>query len=173
MFGKKTTLQARRLVRTFDQGGTVSTVLREVSLELYRGELALLMGPSGSGKSTLLAVLSGLLSPTQGQVLALDQDYWALGEVEQERFRQRHFGYIFQGCNLLPALDGQAAIGNGAALGRGDAAARGSPAGRGHAGNAGAGPERRFEASGIIRRRKAARGHRPCAGDEASLLFRG
>jgi putative ABC transport system ATP-binding protein len=75
-----------------------------VSLELYRGELALMMGPSGSGKSTLLAVLSGLLNPTGGQVLALGQDYWALSEVAQERFRQRHFGYIFQGYNLLPAL---------------------------------------------------------------------
>jgi putative ABC transport system ATP-binding protein len=100
----KPTLQARGLARSFNQGGTVTTVLRDVSLNLYGGELALLMGPSGSGKSTLLAVLSGLLGPTQGQVLALGQNYWALGEVEQERFRQRHFGYIFQGCNLLPAL---------------------------------------------------------------------
>jgi len=104
MFMKKPTLEARRLVRTFDQGGIVSTVLREVSLKLYGGEVALLMGPSGSGKSTLLAVLSGLLDPTAGQVLALEQDYWALGAVEQERFRQRHFGYIFQGYNLLSAL---------------------------------------------------------------------
>jgi putative ABC transport system ATP-binding protein len=104
MLMKKPTLQARRIVRTFEQGGMVSTVLREVSLELYRGELALMMGPSGSGKSTLLAVLSGLLNPTGGQVLALGQDYWALSEVDQERFRQQHFGYIFQGYNLLPAL---------------------------------------------------------------------
>jgi putative ABC transport system ATP-binding protein len=104
MFHKKPTLEARRLVRTFDQGGIISTVLREVSLELHRGELAVLMGPSGSGKSTMLAVLSGLLSPTQGQVLALGHDYWALSETEQERFRQRHFGYVFQGCNLLSAL---------------------------------------------------------------------
>jgi putative ABC transport system ATP-binding protein len=104
MFLKKPTLEARRLVRTFEQGGVVSTVLREVSLELYRGELALMMGPSGSGKSTLLAVLSGLLNPTAGRVLALGQDYWALRDVARERFRQRHFGYIFQGYNLLPAL---------------------------------------------------------------------
>jgi putative ABC transport system ATP-binding protein len=101
---KKPTLAARRLVRTFEQGGIATTVLREVSVEMYRGELALLMGPSGSGKSTLLAVLSGLLRPTAGMVLALGQDYWAQGEAAQERFRQRHFGYIFQGYNLLPAL---------------------------------------------------------------------
>jgi putative ABC transport system ATP-binding protein len=104
MFHKKPTLQARGLVQTFGQGGIRSTVLRDVSLDLHHGELALLMGPSGSGKSTLLAVLSGLLNPTEGQVLALDQDYWTQSEREQERFRQQHFGYIFQGCNLLPAL---------------------------------------------------------------------
>jgi putative ABC transport system ATP-binding protein len=97
-------LQARNLIRSFDQGGIVTTVLRGVSLELYRGELALMMGPSGSGKSTLLAVLSGLLNPTEGQVLTLGQDYWAQGAAEQERFRQKHFGYIFQGYNLVPAL---------------------------------------------------------------------
>ncbi len=104
MIRKHTSLQAHNLVRTFEQAGQVSTVLRGVSLELCAGELALLMGPSGSGKSTLLAVLSGLLGPTQGKVLALGQDYWALDAVGQEQFRQQHFGYIFQGCNLLPAL---------------------------------------------------------------------
>src|SRR5271166_2108088 len=100
----KPSLEAQSLVRTFGQGNMVTTVLRQVSLELYQGELALLMGPSGSGKSTLLAVLSGLLTPTAGKVLPLGQDYWALNKLEQERFRQRHFGYIFQGYNLLPAL---------------------------------------------------------------------
>ncbi len=104
MGSRETTLQGRRLVRTFEQGPLVTTVLREVSLELVRGEIALLMGPSGSGKSTLLAVLSGLLRPTQGQTLALGQDFWALSEAEQDRFRQQHFGYIFQGYNLLSAL---------------------------------------------------------------------
>ncbi|HWG45993.1 MAG TPA: ABC transporter ATP-binding protein [Gemmataceae bacterium] len=101
---EKPTLNACNLVRTFEQNSIVTTVLRGVSMALHRGELALLMGPSGSGKSTLLSVLSGLLIPTAGQVLALGQDYWSCSEREQERFRQRHFGYIFQGYNLLPAL---------------------------------------------------------------------
>jgi putative ABC transport system ATP-binding protein len=104
MFLAKPTLVARNLVHTFDQGGSATTVLRGVSVTLHRGELALLMGPSGSGKSTLLSVLSGLLRPTSGRALVLGQDYFALSSIEQERFRQRHFGYIFQGYNLLPAL---------------------------------------------------------------------
>src|SRR5262249_12908402 len=81
-----------------------TTALHEVSLELYRGQMVLLMGPSGSGKSTLLAVLSGLLHPDSGQVVALGKDLWRLSERERERFRLRHCGFIFQGYNLFPAL---------------------------------------------------------------------
>jgi putative ABC transport system ATP-binding protein len=62
------------------------------------------MGPSGSGKSTLLAVLSALLRPDSGQVHALGQELSRLSEREQEEFRRRHCGFIFQGYNLFPAL---------------------------------------------------------------------
>src|SRR4051794_29798313 len=67
-------LIGRHLVRTFGDGDTQTTAVDDVSLELYRGQFALLMGPSGSGKSTLLAVLSGLLRPTAGQVVAREGD---------------------------------------------------------------------------------------------------
>jgi putative ABC transport system ATP-binding protein len=81
-----------------------NTILRGVSLEVRAGELILLIGPSGSGKSTLLAVLSGLLRPEGGQVVVKGQDLWALDDRARETFCQQHFGFIFQGCNLLPAL---------------------------------------------------------------------
>jgi len=97
-------LRARRLTRTFGQGDMTTTALRDVSLHLGRGEFVLLMGPSGSGKSTLLAALSGLLRPDSGRVVALGQDLWKMSEVEQEHFRLRHFGFIFQGYNLFPML---------------------------------------------------------------------
>jgi putative ABC transport system ATP-binding protein len=98
------TLRGKELTRTFGQGEVQTTALNHVSLELYAGQIALLMGPSGSGKSTLLAVLSGLLRPTGGQVWALDEDLWQLSDRERERFRLRHCGFIFQGYNLFPAL---------------------------------------------------------------------
>src|SRR5437773_10554165 len=97
-------LQARELVRSFGDGETRTVAVRDVSLELYRGQLALLMGPSGSGKSTLLALLSGLMRPDEGRVSVLDRDLWSLSEQQQEGFRLRHFGFIFQGYNLFPAL---------------------------------------------------------------------
>jgi putative ABC transport system ATP-binding protein len=100
----KRTLRARRLTRTFGADEAKTTALRDVSLDLRAGELALLMGPSGSGKSTLLAALSGLLRPDSGKVWALGEDLWQLSEHEQEQFRLRHYGFIFQGYNLFPAL---------------------------------------------------------------------
>ncbi len=98
------TLQAWGLTRTFGSGETLTTALRDVSLELHAGQVVLLMGPSGSGKSTLLAVLSGLLHPDQGTVLAMGQNLWQLTEKEREHFRLQHCGFIFQGYNLFPAL---------------------------------------------------------------------
>jgi putative ABC transport system ATP-binding protein len=104
MLNEKPTLVGRHLVRAFGKGSTQAYALRDVSIELYRGQLALLMGPSGSGKSTLLAVLSGLLRPDAGQVHALDQDLWQMSDRQREHFRLQHCGFIFQGYNLFPAL---------------------------------------------------------------------
>ncbi|MFO0970439.1 MAG: ABC transporter ATP-binding protein [Gemmataceae bacterium] len=98
------TLKAWGLNRTFGSGETLTTALRDVSIELHAGQLVLLMGPSGSGKSTLLAVLSGLLRPDSGKVIANGQDVWALSQRQQEAFRLKYCGFIFQGYNLFPAL---------------------------------------------------------------------
>jgi putative ABC transport system ATP-binding protein len=98
------TLQARKLTRSFGDGETRVTVLHEVSLDLLRGQMVLLMGPSGSGKSTLLAALSGLLRPDSGQVLSLGEDLWAMSDRQRESFRLKHCGFIFQGYNLFAAL---------------------------------------------------------------------
>jgi putative ABC transport system ATP-binding protein len=98
------TLSARNLIRSFGSGEEQTIAVREASLELRSGEMSLLMGPSGSGKTTLLAMLSGLLRPDSGQVLALGRDLWRMSDEERERFRLRHCGFIFQGANLMPAL---------------------------------------------------------------------
>jgi putative ABC transport system ATP-binding protein len=103
------TLIGQNLIRVFGDGDSQTTALNDVSLELFKGQFALLMGPSGSGKSTLLAVLSGLLHPTNGHVHAREGDgyvdIWSLSDREREHFRLRQCGYIFQGYNLFPALN--------------------------------------------------------------------
>src|SRR5437660_1787910 len=98
------TIQARGITRAFGDGETKTVAVNDVSLELYRRQMVLLMGPSGSGKSTLLAVLSGLLHPDSGTVLALDKDLWAMTERQRESFRLDNCGFIFQGYNLFASL---------------------------------------------------------------------
>lgn len=104
MLTEEPTLQAHNLTRSFGQGEVKTTALAEVSLELHRRQVSLLMGPSGSGKSTLMAILSGLLRPDSGRVVSLGQDIWKMTDREREAFRLRHCGFIFQGYNLFPAL---------------------------------------------------------------------
>src|SRR5262245_9684223 len=94
------TLKGRHLTRIFGERATVVTALSDVSLDLAPGEFTLLLGPSGSGKTTLLAVLSGLLHPTAGEVLALGENLWAMSDIQRERFRLRHVGFVFQEYNL-------------------------------------------------------------------------
>jgi putative ABC transport system ATP-binding protein len=102
-------LSAVDLSKVFGDGAQQRTALNQVSVDLMPGQLALLMGPSGSGKSTLLAVLSGLLQPDSGQVIARtrtgDVDLWSLDAKGREQFRLAHTGFIFQGYNLFPALN--------------------------------------------------------------------
>lgn len=101
-------LKGVHLTRTYGDGATRRAALQDVSLGLMPGQFALLMGPSGSGKSTLLAVLSGLLEPDSGQVMADDEgeirDVWTMTQKERENFRLRTTGFVFQGYNLFPAL---------------------------------------------------------------------
>ncbi len=78
--------------------------LRSLDLDLYRGELVVLLGPSGSGKSTLLNILGGLDRPTAGSVHFLDHDLATGGDRELTRFRREHVGFVFQFYNLIPSL---------------------------------------------------------------------
>ncbi len=105
-------LIAEGLVKSFVTGKVRTDVLRALSVAMDAGELTLVSGPSGCGKSTLLAILSGLLRPDAGRVLALGEDLGRLGARELERFRLLHTGFVFQGFNLFPALNavGQVAL---------------------------------------------------------------
>jgi putative ABC transport system ATP-binding protein len=85
-------------------GDVVVHALREVDLDLFRGELVVILGPSGSGKSTLLNILGGLDAPTAGSVRFLDHDLTGAGERDLTRFRREHVGFVFQFYNLIPSL---------------------------------------------------------------------
>jgi putative ABC transport system ATP-binding protein len=104
VFGFEPSLQGNSLSKSFGEGETLTPAVRQVSVSIAPGHFCLVMGPSGCGKSTLLAMLSGLLRPDAGQVLALGQDLWALSDTERRDFRLQNCGFIFQAYNLFPAL---------------------------------------------------------------------
>ncbi len=95
---------ATNLVKTFGAGHAEVRAVDDVSLEIGRGELVLVMGPSGSGKTTLLSMIGGLLRPTSGQVVLDGTDITALSESSLPAVRARSVGFIFQAFNLLDAL---------------------------------------------------------------------
>jgi putative ABC transport system ATP-binding protein len=95
---------ARQLVKTYRMGVVEVQALRGIDLELYSGELVVLLGPSGSGKSTLLNILGGLDVSTSGEVRYLDHKLTGATETELTRFRREHVGFVFQFYNLIPSL---------------------------------------------------------------------
>ncbi|MFH2011259.1 MAG: ABC transporter ATP-binding protein [Pseudomonadota bacterium] len=78
--------------------------LRGIDLNLYKGELVVLLGPSGSGKSTLLNILGGLDTATDGQVVYCGKNLTKATEKELTEYRRFHIGFVFQFYNLIPSL---------------------------------------------------------------------
>jgi putative ABC transport system ATP-binding protein len=100
-------LIARNIRKTLGEGAAQVHALKGVSLELYPGELTLLMGPSGSGKTTLLSILGCILTPTSGELSLSGQATAGLKPEALAELRRRHVGFIFQGYNLFPTLSAE------------------------------------------------------------------
>ncbi len=90
--------------KDFYVDGSASRVLFDVSFELKMGELTMLVGPSGCGKTTLISIISGILSPTDGDVDVINQRITGMSDEEKVLFRRHNIGLIFQEYNLLGAL---------------------------------------------------------------------
>jgi putative ABC transport system ATP-binding protein len=95
---------ARGLTKTYHTGEIDVVALRDVSLEVQRGEFVVLLGASGSGKSTLLNILGGLDVPTRGELHFGDQRLTGTSESDLTRYRREHVGFVFQFYNLIPSL---------------------------------------------------------------------
>lgn len=96
--------EARDITKVYDMGEVQVRALRGVDLELYPGELVVLLGPSGSGKSTLLNILGGLDTATSGRVTYRGWDLTRATEKELTEYRRYHVGFVFQFYNLIPSL---------------------------------------------------------------------
>lgn len=94
----------RDLGRVYGEGSAAVTALSSVDLDLYAGELIVLLGASGSGKSTLLNQLGGLDSPSHGTLLYRGANLAAFDEPQLTQFRRDAVGFVFQAYNLIPSL---------------------------------------------------------------------
>jgi putative ABC transport system ATP-binding protein len=95
---------ARGLTKTYATGAVEVHALRGVDLDIWPGEVVVLLGPSGSGKSTLLNIMGGLDRATAGRLSFKDLDLIRLEDRGLTEYRRRHVGFVFQFYNLIPSL---------------------------------------------------------------------
>ncbi len=98
-------VRVSHLTKSYRRGDQVVPVLRDITLDIARGEFIALMGPSGSGKTTLLNLIAGIDKPDSGELLVDGEDITRLGEADLADWRAAHVGFIFQFYNLMPVLD--------------------------------------------------------------------
>ncbi len=96
--------KTRGVTKVYDTGQIKVFALAGVDLDLYAGELTVLLGPSGSGKSTLLNILGGLDRATEGRVWFRDQELTDMNDRGLTCYRRDHVGFVFQFYNLVPSL---------------------------------------------------------------------
>lgn len=101
---KEVVFRTRELTKVYEMGEVRVHALRGIDMELYSGELVVLLGPSGSGKSTLLNILGGLDTASGGLVSYRDLDLSNATEKELTDYRRFQVGFVFQFYNLIPSL---------------------------------------------------------------------
>ncbi len=98
-------IQAEKLSKTYKRGRSeVVRAVEDINLKLYEAEMVLLFGPSGSGKSTLLNLLSGLDTPTGGELNFMGEDITKYNEKQLTELRRKYVGFVFQAWELIDNL---------------------------------------------------------------------
>lgn len=101
---KEIIVQAKDLSKSYANNGLQNHVLRNINLEIYKEDFTVIMGSSGSGKSTLLYNLSGMDTPTGGEVYFQNQRIDQLSEKKLAKLRRGSIGFVFQQIHLVSNL---------------------------------------------------------------------
>ncbi|MBI9011394.1 MAG: ABC transporter ATP-binding protein [Clostridiales bacterium] len=97
-------IEVQNLTKAFPMGKESLEVLKNINIEIVKGEFVSIMGPSGSGKSTLLYLIGGLDKPTNGEIRVLGKGISVMKDKHESIMRRRDIGFVFQFYNLIPNL---------------------------------------------------------------------
>lgn len=101
---EKTLIKTEKLCKTFSNNGVMQHILKNIDLEIYDGDFTVIMGPSGAGKSTLLYALSGMDTPTLGDIYFNGQNITKLNQDKLALFRRKNCGFVFQQIYLIDSM---------------------------------------------------------------------
>lgn len=101
---KNVIIRTEKLSKSFSNKGTIQHVLKNIDLELYEGDFTIIMGASGAGKSTLMYALSGMDTPTLGNIYFKEHCISDYNADELAVFRRRHCGFVFQQIYLIDSM---------------------------------------------------------------------
>lgn len=97
-------IQCKGIKKSYGQDETLVEALKDINVEIYQGELTLLVGPSGSGKTTLLSIITNILTPNAGELFILGHNLNQMSESQKTEFCRNNLGIVFQSLFLVPTL---------------------------------------------------------------------
>ncbi len=104
MTDKEIIIQTEKLSKSFSVGGKQQHIIKNLDLEIYKGDFTVIMGSSGAGKSTLLYTLSGMDKPSLGKITYCGENITNMNDDRLAVFRRKHCGFVFQQIHLVDSM---------------------------------------------------------------------
>ena len=104
MENREVIISTEKLSKSFSVGGKQQHVIKNLDMEIYKGDFTVIMGASGAGKSTLLYTLSGMDKPTLGKINYCGEEITGMTDDQLAVFRRKHCGFVFQQIHLVDSM---------------------------------------------------------------------
>ncbi|HBM16889.1 MAG TPA: hypothetical protein DD381_11170 [Lentisphaeria bacterium] len=101
---KKPLISLRNVKKSYTSGEVTTEILHGINLEIFEGEITVILGASGSGKTTLLNIIGGIDRPSSGNCLFKENDLNKFTDKQLTNYRRENIGFVFQFYNLVPTL---------------------------------------------------------------------